>query len=241
MWDATFRRLAGRYNAPFTAPAKTYRWRIDLPDDPQYLAAFCELIEQLGIPDVWQERDGSLTQLESATIFNRAYMTFRKDDTMLGVVVPFATNDVPETMLLCDGSTYNASDYPELFAIINPNLQLSGTQFKTPDLRGRFVLAAGNVDYSEYTIGGEYKHALLQSELAYHQHTTNPHTHAYATFTDVGVPAGVDPIPASLMIPAAGVTADSGYLTDNGAGGDAPHENMPPFYVLRYAMVAKVG
>lgn len=241
MWDATFRRLAGRYNAPATAPAKTYRWRIDLPDDPQYLAAFCELIEQLGIPDVWQERDGSLTQLESATIFNRAYMTFRKDDTMLGVIVPFATADVPETMLLCDGSTYNASDYPELFAVINPNLQLSGSTFKTPDLRGKFIMADGNTDYPEYSTGGEYKHTLLQSELAFHQHTTNPHDHLYGTYTETAVPAGELPVPASLMVPSLGSTSPSGYLTDNGAGGDQPHENTPPYFVLRYGIVATVG
>lgn len=242
MWDATFRRLAERYNAPLVAPARTYRWRIDIPDDPQFLAAFCELIEQIGIPDVWRERDDSLTQLEAATIWNRAYLTLRKDDTMLGAIFPIATADIPEHMLLCDGATYNASDYPELFAAINPMLQLSGTQFKTPDLRGRFILADGNVDYPEYSIGGEYKHALTQSELAFHQHTTDPHVHSYTGDSLATVPSGADPlIPASFVSPFPSFTGDSGYLTDNGAGGDEPHENMPPYYVLRYAMFAKVG
>lgn len=241
MWDATFRRLAGRYNAPQTTPASTSRWRIDIPDDPQFLAAISELIEQMGIPDVWAESDGSLTQLEAATIANRMYMSFRKDDTMLGVVVPFATADVPDTMLLCDGSTYDASLYPELFAVINPNLILSGSTFKVPDLSGRFILADGNTDYPEYSIGGEYKHALLESELAFHQHTTNPHTHAYQETVILETAAGELPTLAVFATNVPTLTGDSGYLTDNGKGGDTPHENMPPFYVLRYGMIATVG
>lgn len=241
MLDATFRALTERYYALTSAPASSHRWRIDLPDDPQILSALRELIAVLASEEVWLERDGSLTQLESATIAMRMYNSFRKDDTMLGVIVPIATAGVPDTMLLCDGSAYDASDYPELFAVINPNLQLSGSTFKTPDLRGRFVMADGDPDHAEYSIGGEYNHPLTQSELPFHQHTTNPHQHTYIGGNVVTVPAGVDPVPASYVTPIPALTDPSGYLTDNGVGGDEAHNTTPPYFVLRYAMIAKVG
>lgn len=242
MLDETFKALTGRYITPPTTPATSPRWRINIPDHPQFVAALKELIVQLANPEVWIERStGGLTLDETAALAMKMYSTFRKDDTMLGVVVPIATANIPATMLLCDGAAYNAADYPDLFAVINPALQLSGSTFKTPDLRGRFILASGNGDYPDYSIGGEYHHPLTQAELPFHQHTTNPHTHVY-TLTTVSPSAAGEILGAATFdssLPA--ITGDSGYLTDNGAGGDQPHENMPPYYVLRYAIIAKVG
>lgn len=241
MLDATFNRLRERYYSLTDTPASLTRWRIDLPDDPQILAALRELIAQLASEEVWLERDGSLTQLESATIAMRMYNSFRKDDTMLGMIMPFATDATPETMLLCDGGIYDAADYPELFAIINPALILSGSTFQTPDLRGRFVMAEGNTDYPEYSEGGEYLHTLLDSELAFHQHTTPPHIHGITGYLNIPLPAGLDPVTVSSMVEIPSSTAPSDFLTDSGAGGGEPHENTPPYYVLRYGMIAKVG
>lgn len=241
MLDVTFRRLSGRFYSPDDTPANSTRWRIDIPNDPNFIPALRELIAVLASEEAWLVRDGALSQIDAAALAMKMYASFRKDDTMLGVVVPFATTDTPPTMLLCDGSSYDAADYPELFAVINPMLIIDSDTFKTPDLRGRFIMAAGNDDYSEYSIGGEYNHPLTPSELPFHQHTTNPHVHAYTLTT--GVPSGAGEIlgAADLTGQIPSVTGDSGYLTDNGVGGDEAHNNTPPYYVLRYAIVAKVG
>jgi len=242
MLDETFNSLTGRYYALDVAPAVSYRWRINIPDDPQFIAAIKELIEQMASPEVWLERDTSIrTQDECAAIAMEMYHSFRKDDSMLGWVVPFATYIVPHNMLLCDGATYSKDDYPDLWQVINSNLVLDSTTFKTPDLRGRFIMADGDTDHPEYSIGGEYQHGLVVGELPFHQHTTNPHSHTYATGTWIDTLAGVDPLPASYITPFGGLTGDSGYQTDNGTGADEPHENTPPYFVLRYGIVAKVG
>lgn len=174
---------------------------------------------------------------------------------MIGVIVPFATANIPSNMLLCDGGTYDADDYPELWAVINPMLQISGTQFRTPDLRGRFIMGDGDANHAEYSIGGEYQHSLVQSEMPYHEHLIEPHTHTnephYHTlipgFTfnlDLEAPGVPDIQGAGLTLytdtsAASVVINPTGYQTANGVGGDGAHENTPPYYVLRYGMIAR--
>jgi microcystin-dependent protein len=136
----------------------------------------------------------------------------------------------------------------------------------TPDLRGRFVLGAGqnqtpasgdiNPTYTVGATGGENVHTLTKSELPKHKHTVS------STLTDNGqvtnaststndsyavVNAGGTPL---FFAPAVGaeirnnVTATSHTHTISGNTGDGTtdgitaqsHENRPPYYVLTYIM-----
>jgi len=109
----------------------------------------------------------------------------------------------------------------------------------TPDLRGRFVLAAGNgVDLSSRTegdTGGEETHVLTSGEMPSHSHSSNA--------------LGGASNPGLLTINGlqTAVTTDSTAgepniihqplaLTINNTGGDSAHNNMPPFFVLTYIM-----
>lgn len=214
--------------------------RLRIPNNELFLAAVMGALADLTRESSWQSF-GTMTPEDAAYLALTMYNDFvaNRGACMIGTVVAIATQDVPANMLLCDGTTYSKDDYPDLWSVINANLILSSTTFKTPDLRGRFVMADGDTGHPEYSIGGEYEHALIESELAFHQHTTNPHQHTYVGGNVISVPAGVDPIPASFVTPIPSLTDLSGYLTDNGKGGDTPHNTTPPYFVLRYCLVAK--
>lgn len=214
--------------------------RLRIPNNQLFQAAVMGALADLTRPESW-EQFGTMTPEDAAYLALLMYNDFvaNRGHCMIGTVMAIVTQDVPSNMLLCDGATYSKDDYPDLWAIINANLILSSSTFKTPDLRGRFVMADGDTGHPEYSIGGEYDHALLQNELAYHEHLINPHQHSYIGGNVVTVPAGVDPVPASYVTPIPSLTDLSGYLTANGVGGDQPHNTTPPYFVLRYCVVAK--
>ncbi|MBX3082790.1 MAG: tail fiber protein [Anaerolineae bacterium] len=248
--------FARRYVAPPGTPTTRRCRRVLIPDAPQFVEAVNEVLALLTYPDVWQDGDGTLTAQECAILMATMWNEYRKDQLcMLGVIVPIATNGVPDGMLLCDGSAYQKDDYPDLFAVINPNLILDASTFKTPDLRGRFIMADGDAGHPEYTIGGEYEHPLTQSEIPYHQHLIDPHDHTSPphyhslipgfTFNlDLEAPGAPDIFGAGVTLstdttPAVATINPTGYLTANGVGGDQAHNTTPPYFVLRYAMVAR--
>lgn len=62
-------------------------------------------------------------------------------DLPVGVVIPWAGITVPPcNYLLCDGASYNKSEYKKLFDTIQYTYGGSGDTFKVPDMRGRFPL-----------------------------------------------------------------------------------------------------
>lgn len=91
----------------------------------------------------------------------------------------------------------------------------------TPDLRGRFVLGAGNT-YSVGSTGGEETHTLTIEEMPSHSHEIN------RTFSSGGGGSGGGDINTS----GSGKTPFSLLET----GGSQSHNNMPPYYCLCYIM-----
>jgi microcystin-dependent protein len=92
-----------------------------------------------------------------------------------------------------------------------------------PDLRGRFIVGYNNFDTDYSTIGnqgGEKRHTLTISEMPSHSHTI-PGTNT-SSFGGFGNVPGVG-----------GGTVEGGGSTDN-TGGNATHENRPPYYTLAF-------
>ena len=154
---------------------------------------------------------------------------------LVGLIMPICTADLPGGTLLCDGSTYLRADYPNLYAAIDPSLQIDADSFMTPDLRDRFVLAAGP-DHAAYTTGGSFEHVQSATELAAHTHTTQPHTHTEVTAVPTVVSIGLEP-PVPAAVPGAGITGAAIVSVDS-AGSSNPMDITPPFYALKYVVVA---
>lgn len=122
-------------------------------------------------------------------------------------------------------------------------------QNSTPDLRGRFVLGAGaGKDLTARSItqtGGKETHALSVSEMPSHAHGVSDPGHMH-TWTASRQRAGTDDNnnTQELSKGDAGAADTMSKGTDSkgtgisiqAAGGNAAHENMPPFYVLAYIM-----
>jgi microcystin-dependent protein len=125
-----------------------------------------------------------------------------------------SVTNVPSGWALCDGTTYNG--------------------VVSPDLRGRFVVGAGQgAGLSPRTVGqsgGEETHALTIAEMPAHAHTNR--------FVNNGYPDNWGRRDTTLVNGHFVVDEFGGGNVTNyvgtAAGGDAAHNNLPPYYVLAY-------
>jgi len=62
---------------------------------------------------------------------------------MIGVIMPMVTLAVPQNMLICDGETYLRTNYPLLYAVLDPAFIIDADTFVTPDLRNLVVVGVG--------------------------------------------------------------------------------------------------
>ena len=117
-------------------------------------------------------------------------------DMPIGSIVAYAASATPDGWLLCDGTLYDVSEYPELFEVVeftyggNP----AKTAFGVPDLTAR--VPVGVKPFSWYCgelgqTGGEAEVTLTESQMPSHKHdvsasghsheiSVSPHTHAIA-------------------------------------------------------------
>lgn len=144
---------------------------------------------------------------------------------LIGAILPHAMADLTGFNLLpCDGTVYLREDYPLLYDKIDPVYILDTDTFRVPDLRERFPLGE-SLDFALDDTGGEAEHILTVDELPAHAHGFTQYTFG-VDIESVGVPdptgVGNPRLPES---------------TDDTGGGEA-HNNMPPFLVVRWAIVA---
>lgn len=147
----------------------------------------------------------------------------------------------------------------------NPNggkYTTSPGKFRLPDLRGRFIVGYHDTDEDYKSIGnasGEKTHTLTEAEMPQHSHThdhvhEHPHQHNYSmfiggqgesklysgehTFENINSQTS-DPINPYTGGP---IDKDSHISNKDTSkvGGNAAHENRPPYYVLAYIMRVKL-
>lgn len=99
----------------------------------------------------------------------------------IGSVMIWHGSTAPSGYLICDGTTYSKSSYPDLYDTLGSDYQISAEQFKVPDFRGLVPIGAGthqdtNSKSKTFTLGteyGEYEHTQTIEELVNHNHTIN--------------------------------------------------------------------
>ena len=139
----------------------------------------------------------------------------------IGVIVMWygAENAVPAGWAICNGQTVNG--------------------VTTPNLTGRFVVGAGADStykasdggdaYQPGAKGGERTHKLSTQEMPSHTHSITMHTgDLAASWKDQ----------RNFYLPWAKYPGTS-TETSTSAGGNAAHENRPPYYALYYIMKVK--
>jgi microcystin-dependent protein len=124
----------------------------------------------------------------------------------------------------------------------------------TPDLRNRFVVAAGDT-YAVGDTGGDDSVTLTSSQMPSHTHTFSATTgsagnHDHALLGGTGSVAdffggsgenygvGIGSASASNRTDDAGAHTHSVSGTTASTGGGDSHENRPPYYALAYIMKA---
>jgi len=145
--------------------------------------------------------------------------------SLVGVVLPAVWSTASVFKFLpCDGSIYNAVDYPLLYGVLDSVYILSPTQFQVPDMRDNFPVGSGST-YAVGDSGGSASVALTTAEMPSHTHLSD-----YPVFT-------VDVKSVGTPTIESGGAATVPHVT-TATGGGAAHENRPPFVAVQFFIVA---
>ena len=103
----------------------------------------------------------------------------KKDATPTGTVISFMGNNAPDGYLICDGTTYNISEYPKLAELLKTEFGSynyfggDGTStFAVPDLRGEFLRGTGINSHTNQGSGadvGKHQDATIHDRVGVHQ------------------------------------------------------------------------
>jgi len=137
----------------------------------------------------------SINQVDTNSIQDKAVTLQKLSDALVNLIIPpgivqgFAGPNCPGGWLVCDGTAYYTSQFPNLYAAIGNYYGSggsgSGAWFMVPDLRGRSPLGYVNSSVGGITArtfgsyGGEETHVLSSGELTQHYHTLTDHQHSH--------------------------------------------------------------
>jgi microcystin-dependent protein len=156
-------------------------------------------------------------------------------DAQPGLVAPFAGGAIPSGWLLCDGTAYPRSGFPDLYALIGTTYGAGdgSTTFNVPNYKGR-VLVGRDPAQTEFDVlgevGGAKTHTLSVAEMPSHNHPANMNTTGYG-----GGIAG-----SAFFGPQ--YPSHANYEGIVGPRGDSqPHNNLQPYAVTNYIISTGSG
>ena len=195
-----------------------------LPADTQYLALVGGALSELAFAGNF-EKFGDETPEDTADFFGKILDQFY-ETTMyvsLGMIIPFATENLPAHVLPCDGTEFDRVDFPALYAVLDSSLIVDADTFQTPDLSEKYLVGAGGAIDPLDAVGANSVE-LIGAE-------NGPHTHLYVPPVlnlDLESPGVPDILAAGVGV---------GVQTGSSGTGDA-HENRPASIGITYGMVA---
>lgn len=149
-----------------------------------------------------------------------------------GMISAHAGGSVPPGWFLADGSPYDPTQYPDLFAAIGNSWGGTLTAPLLPDLRGRTIVGrdASQVEFDTLgERGGEKAHTLTVAEMPSHLH---------------GAATGGSLVQSGAGGAGANVTTGGGGFvlnTTSNTGGGGPHNNLQPYAVANWIIAWASG
>lgn len=233
--------MAGRWLTPASAPPAGSIYKlIRLPAEVDWQAPFWGALIELAKSHNWEQLSGE-TPEDTADVFADLFTEWRMPNPLIGTIFVHASSSQPPNSLPCDGSTYNRSDYPDLYDALDAAYRVGSTQLTVPDLRGRTLICDGQgsglTNRAFAATGGNETVTLLQSQIPSHTHGDNGHSHGESQAVPA-IGAAITGVPVPSAVPGAGLTAVS-YASLTNTGGGGSHTNMQPWLALHYAIWAK--
>lgn len=162
-------------------------------------------------------------------------------DVFVGEIRVFPFNFAPVGWAFCNGQTLPISQNTALFSLLGIQFGGNGTSnFMLPNLRGSVPInqgdGAGLTPRVMGEVGGAPTVTLSVAEIPAHSHAVNcaetgstgsPLNAVFAGTSGSSSPAYSPPGPATVSMSAAALEP---------AGGNQPHNNMPPYLVLNFCI-----
>lgn len=138
----------------------------------------------------------------------------------IGQVIMSAVDQPNFGLLLCDGANYARTDYPDLYSVLPGIFIVDSDNFIVPDLRETFPYGS-SPSISIGDTGGEASVTISEGEMPSHVHGIG------GAGTSIAAPGAVPVLTPSILPGSTGAT-----------GGDAAHNNIPPYLALAFYIVA---
>jgi microcystin-dependent protein len=175
---------------------------------------------------------GFIVNATDGVVFGGSAVANGRPPMPVGAMCPwFGSGAVPAGFLECDGSAVSRTTYAGLFGIIGTTYGAGdgSSTFNLPDLRFRApigVSAAQGASGQLGAAGGEQLHLLSINEMPLHAHYPGTGS-AWSFLTEGGTAYNVSwGGTATFQVAASNQTGTQ--------GGNAAHNNMPPYLVIRF-------
>lgn len=156
----------------------------------------------------------------------------------IGMLAPFAGPAAPPGWLMCQGQVVEQTAYPDLFGVIGTSFNIggeTGTQFRLPDLTGRFPLGAGlgidGVTRARGWKGGQM--TISASNLPPHSHTIS-HDHDLDFSSGTGSTGANIPLGTTTFNRVSSAAVGPSNTANSGDGPGSSAAMLPPAVAVNY-------
>lgn len=194
---------------------------IRIPNGEGWIGAVRGALLLLTESENWQQLGSTSPEDVAALFYERWLESIEGYKCMpVGTIILGGWSDAPDGFLLCNGSVYLKTQYPELYAVIGEKFGGSGFFFAVPDFDARFPIVSG-VGYEIGAMGGLSSVTLTENQIPSHNHTMP------GTVTTLNeLPIGTTPVLSPSLV----------QQNTGNSGGNQSHTNIPPYLVVNAAI-----